>query len=52
MIKKYLELYKLLLRQNIKMKLEFRTDFYISSLALIIVKRFCGRRYKKKCYDD
>ncbi len=40
MIKKYLELYKLLLRQNIKMKLEFRTDFYISSLALIIVNVF------------
>lgn len=39
-IKKYLELYKLLLIQNIKMKLEFRTDFYISSLALIIVNVF------------
>ncbi|SCA91958.1 Conserved membrane hypothetical protein, (ABC-type multidrug transport system, permease component (modular protein)domain) [Pseudolactococcus piscium] len=40
MIKKYLELYKMLLKQNLKMKLEFRTDFYISSLALIIVNLF------------
>lgn len=38
--RKYFEIYKILLRQNLKMKLEFRTDFYISSLALIIVNIF------------
>lgn len=40
MLRKYFKIYKILLIQNLKMKLEFRTDFYISSLALIIVNIF------------
>lgn len=40
MLRKYVDIYKFLLKQNLKMKLEFRADFYISSLALIIVNLF------------